>query len=78
MIGTPSLATLSPASSAQESVLQDIKKNHPLFQPGFSADDWVENHGVWTLTEAAITLAVAEYQNSIESHNTRLTTQITL
>lgn len=74
---SPSSASSSLSQNLWDSALQSIKKNHPLFRPNFSSDDWIENHGVWSLSEAAITLAVAEYQNTIESHNAHLSGEIT-
>lgn len=68
----------APSYSLQETVLTDIKKKHPLFRPQFSANDWVENHGFFSLTEAAITMTIAEYRTQIDIHNSDIDTQISL
>ena len=69
----PASPTSGPALSPQglpDVALRTIRESHPLFRPSFTSDDWVENHGVFSLTEAAITLAVAAYRTQLEDHNT--------
>lgn len=75
--------TLSPLPSyspkhAQDAVIQKMRKSHPLFRANFNDNDWVEVDGIWTLTDAAIAWAIANYGDAISIHNTGLDEQIAL
>lgn len=62
----------------QDAAIQMMKKDHPLFRANFHDNDWVEVDGFWTLTDAAIAWAIANYGDAISIHNTGLDEQIAL
>lgn len=72
-----SLPSYSP-KQAQDAAIQMVKKDHPLFRANFHDNDWVEVDGFWTLTDAAIAWAIANYGDAISIHNTGLDEQIAL
>lgn len=63
---------------AQDAAIQMMRKDHPLFRANFHDNDWVEVDGLWTLTDAAIAWAIANYGDAISIHNTGLDEQIAL
>lgn len=63
---------------AQDAAVQIIRKDHPLFRANFNDNDWVEVDGSWTLTDAAIAWAIANYGDAISIHNTELDEQVAL